>query len=250
MTTIVQPSDFIGEFNIPDKATISENLQWFINKYEAKLLTELMGVQLYNLFDNGRPRGTVQTVSGGLIVFGTDTFFKTMFKPGDSITVVGETHIVDFVTDDTHLNTVDVWDGNNLNTADYYGEKRYVDLVPLVQPAIVCYVYWYYLSDQSIQNLGTGAGQSKKTNARTVSPYPKMVRAWNEMVTFCRKFHKYMVDNKDIYPEYKVCFPEWFWGWGYWFGSWCMWFFDFSDWGWRDYGCIPEIYRFKNTLGI
>lgn len=129
-------------------------------------------------------------------------------------------------------------------------EARFTSLVnPYLKPCSLRYTYWFYLKDQSIQNLGTGAAQSKKKNAVTVSPYPKMIHSWNEMVKICRKFHKYMKDNKTIYPEYKVCFPEWFYGWGFWDGGWMSWFFDYSDWGWRDYSCLPEIYTFKNSLG-
>jgi len=196
MATYATPADFIGEFNIPDKATIAENLQWFINKYEPQLPTE---VGLY-------PTGFVYELMG-----------KDLYTA--------------YVADPT--------------------EERFTILVePFLKAGSIRYVYWFYLKDQSIQNLSTGAAQSKKTNARTVSPYPKMVNAWNELVPLCRKFHKYMVDNKDIYPEYKVSFPEWFWGWGFWDGIWTTWFFDYSNWAWRDCHDIPEIYRFKNSLGI
>lgn len=123
-------------------------------------------------------------------------------------------------------------------------DARFVALLPYLKPADVDYIYWFYLEDQAIQNLGTGAAQSKKKNAVTVSPYPKMVRAWNEMVDCNRELHKYLKDNSDIYPEYNVTFPDWFFYFnGYWF--------VFSDWlSWFSVACVDEIYRYKNTLGI
>jgi hypothetical protein len=128
-------------------------------------------------------------------------------------------------------------------------DARFVAIIETyLHPACVDYIYWFYLSDQSIQQTSLGASQSKKQNAVTVSPYPKMVRAWNEMVDINRKFHKFMIDNSATYPEYTVTFPDWFFGWGNWDGIWMFWFFQFQSW-W-DLFCIPEIYRFKNTIGI
>lgn len=185
MANFTTVSDFIGQNNIPDKATYGENLTWFINKYEPVLLDKLLGSDLYAL----------------LKASPTDARFVAIIEP-------------------------------------------------YLHPACVDYIYSFYLEDQGTQLTSLGASQNKKQNAKSVSPYPKMVRAWNEMAEYNRKLHKYLKDNAATYPEYKVCFPEWFYGWGFWFGTWQCWFFDWCNWS-GDFGmCVDEIYRFKNTLGI
>jgi hypothetical protein len=182
ITTI---NDFIGQNNIPDKSTYGENLQWFINKFEPKLLEKLLGSDLYAAY---------------------------LASPADA---------------------------------------RFVAIIePYLHPALVDYIYWFYLEDQGIQLTSLGASQNKKQNAKSVSPYPKMVRAWNEMVELNRNLHKYLTDNAATYPEYVNTFPEWFFGWGFWSGTWQCWFFDWSNCGGEFGNCVDEIYRIKNTLGI
>jgi len=122
--------------------------------------------------------------------------------------------------------------------------ERFTNLIPYLKPAIVDYVYWYWLQGQSIVNLGTGAGQSKKQNAVTASPWPLMVRAWNEMVDLNKKTNKFLKDNATIYPEYTIVLPTWYF---------CGGLYPFFDWNWYSwYGCyeLPKIYRLQNGLGI
>lgn len=175
MANITSVNDFIGQNNIPDKATYGENLQWFIDKYEPILLKKLLEDDLYTLF---------------------------IATPTDA---------------------------------------RFVALLPFLKPACVDYIYWFYLQDQAQNFTSLGGSQSKKQNAITVSVYPKMVRAWNEMVNYNRELHKYLVKNDTVYPEYVNHFPAWFF---YWYGI---------DWFWGDWreGCdIDEVYKFQNTLGV
>lgn len=131
------------------------------------------------------------------------------------------------------------------------GDARFVAILePYLEPSAIDYIYWFYLDDQGVQLTSMGASQAKKKNAISVSPYGKMVRAWNEMAEINRKFHKFMVDNATTYPEYKVCFPSWFFSWGFFQGVWMMWFFDWNNWEGEFGLCVPEVYRFKNRLGI
>lgn len=126
-------------------------------------------------------------------------------------------------------------------------EARFTDLIAKkwFKSAIVDYVYWFYLSNQSIMTLNTGGGQPKKQNAVTVSLYPKMVAAWNEMVDYNKKTNKFLKDNPTIYPEYaSVNLPYWFYINGY---------YPSFDWGWYfEYGQneLHEIYRYRNSLGL
>jgi len=92
--------------------------------------------------------------------------------------------------------------------------ERFVNLLPYIKPALTDYVYWYYLEDQAIQTLGTGAGVPNKQNSVTVSPYPKMIRAWNEMVKLNLRTRRFLTDNETIYPEFTPLMnylPEWVW---------------------------------------
>lgn len=121
---------------------------------------------------------------------------------------------------------------------------RFAALIPYIKPSEVDFVYWFWMEDQQIQTLGVGTGQTKKQNATTSTPYPKMVRSWNEMVYYNKETHKFLDKNAATYPEYKSNLPTWFYVNG-WFPS-----FDYN-WFW-EYGCkqIPEIYRLKNRFGI
>lgn len=178
MATLIAPADFKGENNIPDKDLVGENLQGFIDKYEAIFLKKLMGADLYTVY------------------------------------LATPTNI------------------------------RFTNLMQWVKPAEIDYVYWFWMQDQQIQTLGTGTGQTKKQNAITATPWPKMVRAWNEMVGYNKEFNKYVDDNKLTYPEYTVYLPFWYYRDG------CYLMFDWL-WYWG-YGCnqIPDIYQLKNRLGI
>ena len=121
---------------------------------------------------------------------------------------------------------------------------RMVALIPYLKPAIIDYVYYYYVEDNGGNLLlGAGTGNPKKSNAVTSSPWPMMVRAWNEMVDYNKETNKFLSDNP-TYPEYKMELPSWY----FWKG-----FYPFFDWNWYSwYGCylIPGIYRLKNGLGI
>jgi len=185
MANIATSNDFIGQNNIPDKATIGENLTWFITKFEPILLTKLLGSDLYTL----------------LKASPTDARFVAIIEP-------------------------------------------------YLHPAIVDYVYFLYLEDQGVQLTSMGASKAKTKNATPVSPYQKMVRAWNEMADYNRELHKFLTDNAATYPEYKVTFPLWFFGWGFFGATWAMDFFAWDDWSGRFAECVPVIYRHENRFGL
>lgn len=180
MANVVTIQDFNGgSTNIPNLDLVGNNLQInYIDKYEPKLLKELLGDDLY-----------------------------TSLK-------------ADPTTD------------------------RMVALIPYLKPAIMDYVYYFYVEDNGNNLLlGAGAGSPKKSNAVTVSQWPLMVKSWNEMVDYNKETNKFLTDNS-TYPEYKSPLPTWF----YWNG-----YYPLFDWNWYSwYGCylIPGIYRVSNGLGI
>lgn len=88
------------------------------------------------------------------------------------------------------------------------------------------YVYWFYQEDNVTSTVGTGEGKLKKDNAAAASPLAKMTRNWNEMVNEVRFFDL----STETYPSYVRV---------YWRNWWC-------GCNWR----LPEIYKFKNQLGL
>lgn len=250
MPTIISPADFTVDNNLPNLSLQGNDVQAYIDKYEPKFLDELLGGDMADEFVIGLPQGVVTTATAQHGVLGVGTKFTSMFIVGDTITINAETHTIDTITDDLHLTTSDAWVLSNIN-ATYYGEKRWIDLLNLksLKLAMIDYIYWFYLKAQAVLTLNTGGGQPKKQNAVTVSLYPKMVAAWNEMVGYNKATNKFLKDNEVTYPEYKpICFPQWFF---------CFdgfsWFYPGFDSGWYwGFGCheLPEIYRLKNSLGI
>lgn len=115
-------------------------------------------------------------------------------------------------------------------------DARFVALLPYLKPAIVDYVYWFYLADQNTVTATTGGAKPKQQNSANASSYPKMVRAWNEMVKLNRETNKFLHDNA-TYPEYTKVIPEW-----YYYDNWYTYTYMMCE--------LPEIYRVKNSLGL
>lgn len=95
-----------------------------------------------------------------------------------------------------------------------------------IKSMLVFYIYWFYQENNITSTVGTGEGKLKKDNATPANPVQKMVRNWNEMVNQVRIFDL----DTTTYPDWHRV---------YWRNWWC--------------GCnwhLPEIYKFKNTLGI
>ncbi|HWZ03032.1 MAG TPA: hypothetical protein VNX40_05425 [Mucilaginibacter sp.] len=138
------------------------------------------------------------------------------------------------------------------------GDARFTAIIGTVGPpstgylakSLVNYIFYQYFEGVVTQTTTLGATQAKVKNAVRVSMWPQMVNAWNRMAESNRCFHKYMVDNAATYPEYKVCFPQWFFGWGFWGGIWSWGFFDWYNWDGEFGICVDEIYRFKNRIGL
>lgn len=232
--SIISASDFVHEYNIPNrtKPEIAEDINWFISKYEPQLLVELLGADLYSLLKAGLPSGTVTTVASQNTVVGVGSLFTTMFIVGDSITVNGETLVIDTITDDTHLTTETNWSASNAGVT-YIGKQKWIDLKDQVKVSIICYVYYYFRRDNATLFTGIGEAISKAENAIMVSPIVKMVDRWNEMVKNNYATVKFIDDHQADYGAYYT--PEW-----------CMYY---TIWDWRG-RCVPGIFRVQNTLNI
>ena len=209
MANITQPTDFVGELFIANAAQpgVAGDLQWFIAKYEPLFLTYLLGADVYASFMAGLPAGAVTITDNSLIVLGTGTKFTTYFEVGDNITVNGETQVISLITNDTYLETVNEW-VSNVSNAEYYREKRWIDLLNFAQlkPAIASYIYYYYIRNQVTQTVGMGNVEPKSANATTTSNGRKQTRAFNEMVKYVYDIIRY-VTTSGLFPEYVE--PQW-----------------------------------------
>lgn len=72
----------------------------------------------------------------------------------------------------------------------------------LKKSPIANYVYRFYLLKLRDETTQTGTKKSKSTFADNVSDTRKLVRSWNEMVDFNKKFIKWFEDNFDTYKPY------------------------------------------------
>jgi len=64
------------------------------------------------------------------------------------------------------------------------------------------YIYFYYRRDQISTTLSNAEVQSKQENATVISPYEKMVSAWNSMSASVDLIREWIEDNISDYPEY------------------------------------------------
>jgi len=120
-------------------------------------------------------------------------------------------------------------------------EQRWTDLnTPQLQTAIANYVYYYWMRNDNSQTLGVGNVKTKNTNSTNYTAADKCCRAWREMNVISWQIVKFLKDNSDTYPEYKV--PVWACNWAW------QWEFDFIDfgetfvWRFRRFYKMPDIF--------
>ncbi len=76
------------------------------------------------------------------------------------------------------------------------------------QSPIANYIYYWYQRDNITFTASVGEMAGKAENATSVSPAPKMIRVWNEMVKWNKSLYDYLLNKKDdagelVYPEFK-----------------------------------------------
>lgn len=117
-------------------------------------------------------------------------------------------------------------------------DAKWVALRDKVKPLILKYVYFYYLEANIVQTTGIGAQATTSEAGNRASAWGKQVKEWNKMVKGNHSLVKFLTNNAD-YPDYKrpdYYEYDWVWGFDYFLGCFGM--------------RIPEIYTFKNSLGI
>lgn len=64
-------------------------------------------------------------------------------------------------------------------------------------------VYWYWQKENSTQTVSLGEAAPNAENATIVSPKPKMIAAWNQMVDWICDLQYFLDSNISVYPEWQ-----------------------------------------------
>jgi hypothetical protein len=116
-------------------------------------------------------------------------------------------------------------------------EQKWADLATKVKKSIMCYVYWFYIRDNSTFTTGTGEVRPSNQNSDVVSPNTKTYDRWNEMVKNNFEVIKFIRENPGDYPTVQddTDLPPFVWE-------------VFKNYS---YGCRNDgIFGYRNQLGI
>ena len=80
-------------------------------------------------------------------------------------------------------------------------EDRWIELKEKLAYPCACFVYFHYMMDSRTTAMGGGEFGVMAENSERVSPWAKMVRAWNEMVDETPGIMKW-IDQSGEYPDY------------------------------------------------
>ena len=174
MANYIDISYFVGKIDIPNTDVPGEGganaLELFIKQGESDFLSRFLGVKMY------------------LELLSNTTFASPITGTGVWNDLIQGVEFTDSVGID---NVCEGLTGQFVYASS--GFKR---------SPIANYVYWEWMRQNSTQTVGIGEGVVQAENMRMVSPAPKMVRAWNEMVDWLWILHDYLVINKADFPNY------------------------------------------------
>ena len=162
---IIDHTYFIGERNIPGtgKLDVQERLNYFIAKYEPKLLRALLGDSLYAAYKAG-------------IAAGTPDAKWLALKNGKTYQEAnGKTKIWTGFT---------VVDGINKFSL------------------IADYVYFYWMRDNASQSTAIGEVRNLTKESKPVSPEDKMRNAWNSMAEWIWELAHFLNCHTEDYPQW------------------------------------------------
>jgi len=165
MANLIDISFFFGNLHIAQKsdAAVSSSLNWFIDEYEPRLLTDLLGYELYEAYKTG-------------IAAGSPDAKWTDLRDGKAYT-----------------NRAGI-------TVKYQGLKWSIG--GSKKSPIANYVYWYWMENQVSDSTGTGEKVTDAQASAGVSPATKMIRAWNQMADWNRELLEFLLSNETDYPEF------------------------------------------------
>lgn len=160
---------FFGPINIAQKQQVGDNLTWFINEYEEKLLTDLLGFKTYDAYKAGiaeeTPAQKWKDIRDGKQY--TDRSGRERKWRGLRYTISGSTK----------------------------------------KSMIANYVYWHWMENEATTTTGSGEKVSEALNSREASPVYKMVSAWNDMVDDVWELIEMLLSHEDDYPDFPDHFP-------------------------------------------
>lgn len=157
---------FEGELSMGQitSAPVIAAVNLFIQKYEDDLLTKLLGYELYKAY------------KAGIAVTPTPDVKWTELRDGKEYT--------------NSNGRLLKWNGLKFSNGS------------LKQSLIANYVYFQYLKDNISFTMGAGEAKPKSSSSDNVNPYPKMVRAWNEMVEWNWQLIEFLDEHEATYPEW------------------------------------------------
>lgn len=171
----IDASYFSGGLTIAQKSdsAVGTTLTWFIDQGEEKVLSDLLGYELYKNYKTG-----IAAVS-------PDAKWADL-RDGKEYTNRNE--------------VLSKWKGLKFTS----GTAK--------KSLIANFVYFNYMQDQFSITTGTGEKQATNQNAINATAGVKMVRAWNEMVGMNRELVEFLLSNQDTYTEfmdhYSRCIPN------------------------------------------
>lgn len=182
---------FEGELSLGQitSGAVTAAVNLYIEKYEDLLLTRLLGYELYRDY------------KAGIAVVPTPLTKWTELRDGKEYT-----------------NSYDV-------LTKYRGLK--FTSGSLKQSPIANFVYYHYLKDNISFTMGAGEVKPKSNSSDNVNPYPKMVRAWNEMVDWNWELVHFLREYDTIYPQFE----------------------DSNVFGFYP-SQLDEVLRYKNRIGL
>jgi hypothetical protein len=79
--------------------------------------------------------------------------------------------------------------------------EKWINLKDIIRYPAAEYIYSKYMCNESAETSGIGTVQTDADTAVRVSPWGKIVHAWNDMIDAMRDIH-YTLCNNPEYPDY------------------------------------------------
>ncbi len=160
---IIDATYFIGEVSIPNTGAtaVSQQLNFFIEKYERELMGSILGKQLYD------------DLLAGLALTPTVDQKWLDLKKGVVYT--------------------------DLNGRETYWKGLVTQSPSAKESLIAQYVYYWFVRNNATQTSGIGEVKAGSENAVNVSPAFKMVQAYNAMVCWSQELIRFLQVKKDVY---------------------------------------------------